>query len=177
MSDGNSPDAYPGEDSPVSPGGIDIISADFYFVSAMRHQLDSTPGISYRVFDRFEDSRAALKGSEPRVLIIEWNMRDMEAVDFLIRVSEDLSWGNMTIYFVCDHELTESEQFQMISLGTSQAFYKGLGSDELPGFIGLVDAVHEEFSTRDKGIPGNRPTDTDGEPKKIRSVPLPPQQR
>lgn len=132
----------------TEPSSVDIVSADTYFLSAMQYQLENVLEVQYRLFSDFAECREALQTSAPRVLIIEWNMRDMAAIDFLIRVSEDLSWGEMVVYFVCDHVLTDSEHCQMLSLGTDCAFYKGPGSESIPGFPALITALQEELTVR-----------------------------
>ena len=70
----------------------------------------------------------------------------LDAIDFLIRISETTRWGSMHVFFIHDHELSESEHLHMATLGAERAFSRagildGAESEE------LVDAVAATYET------------------------------
>ena len=124
-----------------------IVGCDEDFAAAIRYQCHRFQAVVHTISD-FEEALAALEKETPALLLLEWNLRDLSAIDFLVRVSEQLCWGEMRVFFASDHELTESEEFQMATLGAEKCFLKHnlLGTDALRDFIQSL----EEIFTREQ---------------------------
>ena len=75
-----------------------------------------------RHFTDREQLLEILREVQPAVLVLQWTFNDLDAIDFLIRISENKSWGSMRVYFIHDREITESEQLHMATLGAERTF-------------------------------------------------------
>ena len=100
--------------------------------------------LSARGFDASNEALDNLKIHQPKVLVLEWSIADMSAVDFLIRISENKSWGEMRVIFVSEHEVSESEALHMATLGVEECYWRqDLSGGELRDFIEVVSASLE----------------------------------
>ena len=129
-----------------SPFDVIVVCADPGFQGLICHLLG---GRKLRVLPitNVADALGPIRAVPPRLLILEWTLRDLAVIDFLIKISESNSWGQMAVYFVCNHELTASEAFQMQTLGTDMSFLKqNLLAD--PGLETFLNGVDELFQLK-----------------------------
>lgn len=105
-----------------------VVCSDGHFVRSLEVQLEVRGLVVSKHVD-FSSALDSLRHVKPSVMIIEWNLHDLETVDFLVKVSEDLSWGEMSVFFICDHRLDESEVIMMQSLGSEFTFERSALED------------------------------------------------
>ena len=87
-----------------------------------------------RSFSDPEQLLETLRQVQPGVLVLEWTLDDLDVIDFLIRISENTSWGSMRVFFIHDRELSESEHLHMATLGAERAFSR----------VGILDGAESQ---------------------------------
>ena len=59
-----------------------------------------------RSFSDPEQLLETLRQDPPGVLVLEWTLDDLDVIDFLIRISENTSWGSMHVFFIHGRKLS-----------------------------------------------------------------------
>jgi CheY-like chemotaxis protein len=72
------------------------------------------------------DALESLLNHNPSLIVLDYTMKEINAAQFMIKVSERLLHGQWQVYLVTSEDFSEGEKLSMLTLGITHIFKKPL---------------------------------------------------
>ena len=92
-------------------------------------------GLETMSFDNSEDALENLNNHTPSLIILDYEMNNINATDFMVKVSERLLHGQWQAHFISSHEFSAEEKVSLPTLGITHMFKKPIDKEKFKAAV------------------------------------------